>query len=812
MSIQKIYKHVSVIIILIAVCFPSAYVSSQQLSSSQIEEAKRQLKTMSPDEIDAKLKSLGISREEAERKAKENGIDLQSYLGGLSSPGSPSVSGGGAPLLESGPLAKTSMDNAGAVKQASPEQLSTQVPSDKGLPYFGYDVFTTTPSAFEPNASGPIDADYMIGPEDVLRVSVWGQVEQQNELEVDKEGRIFIPTAGPVVVSGLTIDQVNKTLTKQLSRSFQGLTANPPTVWLDVTLAKVRPKRVFIMGEVKNPGGYTVNSYANVFNSLFAVGGPTINGSLREVRLIRGNKVIARIDLYSYFTGADKNNDLRVQSNDIIYVPVRKSTVYIQGKIRRPGIYELLPGENIKKLLEFAGGTLPESYSERIHVERIIPVKNRVKKEFEREMIDVDFRDILSKNIDYTIVDGDILTFYSILDEVKNYVSISGAVYKPGTYQLMHGMRLKNLIEMADSLRPETYLIRGELIRTQPDDRTKISIPFDLKSSLQGTSSDNILLQPKDEVIIHDIGISHVLDEFVEIHGSVKKPGRYSLTQNMTLIDVLMLAGGYTENASMLKAEIARIDKQERGDTVSSILFSSLPDLTDTTAINSFLYFKGTRENDLKLKHHDQIFIRPDPNYHLQQLVTIEGEVNFPGEYALVTHNEFLSELIQRSGGTTPAAYLRGGKLNREGDRVNVDFQHVVESPKTSEDIVLHSGDKISIPKKPNSVKMSGQINNPGLLGFIKGEKLWDYIDRAGGLTDSAQYVLLISPNGNVEKFRTGWFSGNTEVYDGSTVIVTKIPPPPPETPGESTGVVIKDMFAIAASVLTVLVLAKNLK
>jgi polysaccharide export outer membrane protein len=776
-----------------------------QLTPGQATEAKRQLGLMSPEEIDQKIKDLGMTRDEAERRAKENGIDLESFLRG-STPSSVSAASESV-LLESGPQAGPTVQSAAAL----PTVTKRKFPTSNGLSYFGYEVFATTPSAFEPSATGPIDPDYIIGPEDVLRVSVWGQVEQQNELTVDKEGRIFIPTAGPVVVSGLTINEVQKVLVKQLSRSFQGLAAKPPTVWLDVTLARVRPKRIFIMGEVNNPGGYTVNSYANVFNSLFAVGGPTVNGSLREVRLIRGNKIIARIDLYLYLTGAEKNNDVRVQNNDIIYVPVRKNTMYIQGEVRRPGIYELLPGENLKKLLEYAGGNLPTSYLERVQVSRIIPMKERVKNELERRYVDINYREIVSKNADYTLADGDVVTFYSILDEVKNYVSISGSVFKPGTYQLTPNMRLMDLIQLADSLRPETYYIRGELTRLLEDNKTRLTIPFDLKSLLGGDQQQNLILQPKDQVLIHSIDISKITDEFVEIFGSVKRPGRYPLTNNMTLIDVLMLAGGFTEDAERTQARIARIDPAKTDDTLAYILYADLPDLFDTLLVKDFAFLEKFRETDFKLQRHDQIFIRSNPNFQIQQLVTISGEVNYPGQYALRTYNDYLSDLIRRAGGVTSAAHLRGGKLTRHNERVNVDFQSAVESPKSYKDLVLHPGDDIVIPKKPNTVRMAGEVNNKGLLSFIEGEKLWDYIDRAGGLTDSADYVILYSPNGNAERFRTGWFAGNTKVYDGSTIVVTKVPAPPPEQAGERIGNVIRDVFAIMASALTIIVLAKQL-
>lgn len=779
---------------------------AQQLTASQRAQAQSQLQTMSSDEIEAKIKSLGMTRAEAEKRAKENGIDLQAYLRGSSGSTQSAESPQSSSLLQSGPSVGPTFENA-VVSTGSQREF----PTSRGLNYFGYNVFSATPASFEPSAAGPIDPDYIIGPEDVLRVSMWGQVEQQSELTVDKEGRIFIPSAGPIVVTGMTVDEVNKTLTKQLSRSIQGLNASPKTVWLDVTLAKIRPKRIFIMGEVNNPGGYTVNSYSTVFNSLFAVGGPTVNGSLREVRLIRGNKIIAKIDLYLYLTGSEKNNDVRVQNNDIIYVPVRKNSIFIRGEIRRPGIYELLPGENLKKLLEYAGGNLPTSYLERVQVERIIPLKERVKNELERRFLDINYREIVSKNSDYTLADGDMITFYSVLDELKNFVTITGSVYKPGTYQLTPEMRIKDLIQLSDSLRPETYYARGELTRIEKDDRTRISIPFDLKAVLENNPAVNILLQPKDEIVIHDIGITKVAEEFVEIYGSVKQPGRYKLTRNMTLTDLLMLAEGYSEDAWTLKAEIARLDKKKSDDTLTYISFADLPDLRDTVQVNSFNYFEKTRKEDFHLKHRDKVFIRPDPNFNVQQIVTVDGEVKYPGKYALTTHNEYLTDLLSRAGGKTNAGYLRGGILIRQNERVNVAVQRAVEKPKGINDIILHTGDSLYIPKRPNSVRVSGEVNNPTVFSFIEGDDMWDYIDRSGGLTDSADFIILFQPNGFAEKFRTGIFGGDAEVFDGSTIFVSKIPPPPPSKKDLDLGNLIRDLFAIAASALTILVLARQL-
>ena len=400
------------------------------------QQAETQLKQMTPEQIDARIKEYGMTREQAEAKAQELGIDLNSYLQGVSA---------GAPLPETLPADTTIRDTTQA--QTAPEKKETPAPKHAGaLQYFGYDVFATTPAAFEPTAVGPVDPEYIVGPGDVLRVAVWGQVELQNELTVDKEGRIFIPTVGQVMVSGQTMDATYTRLKAQMSKSYSGLVSHPPTVWLDVTLAKLRPKRVFIMGEVSKPGGYTVSSYATVFSTLFSVGGPTVRGTLRDVRVIRDNKTITHVDLYNYLVGADSTNDIRVQNNDIVFVPPRGKTASISRGVLRPAIYELLPGENLSALLEYAGGVRSTAYLERIQVDRIIPFSERKPGALERKVIDLDFRAIVNAHKDYELDDGDAITVYSILDDRMNVVTLTGAVYRPGIFQLEKTPSIKTLI------------------------------------------------------------------------------------------------------------------------------------------------------------------------------------------------------------------------------------------------------------------------------------------------------------------------------------------------------------------------------
>ena len=678
----------------------------------------------------------------------------------------------------------------------------------RGLPYFGYAIFSRVPSGFEPTAVGPVDPEYLIGPEDILRVTVWGQVEFQNELVVDREGKIFIPTIGQFLLSGLTLERTYQKLLKQMSRSYSGLISQPPTVWMDVTLARLRPKRIFIMGEVTNPGGYTVSSYATIFSSLYSVGGPKVSGSLREVRVIRGNKTVARVDLYDYLTGSERTNDIRVQNNDIIFVPVRGKTVGITKEVRRPAIYELLPGENLRRLLALAGDALSTAYLERIQVDRIVPFEERATGEFERRVVDVNFREILNAGNDYELVDGDFITVYSIFDERLNVVTITGAVWRPGQYQLEKAPTVKSLVAAAEGLLPKVYAEEAHLIRFNADRITTRIIPIDLRKLLNDSEPDLKLLS-RDEIIIYSSEATEVKNKYVTIRGQVKSSGKYPLPSNMTLEDLVLHAGGYTEEAELLEAEVSRIMPGGlKKDSLAIILRPALPTKFsanprslqgDTMSVQSL-----RAQGYFVLQHRDEVFIRPNPHYSVQQNVTIEGDIMYPGTYAIQRKGERLSELLARAGGPTMTSYLGGGEFYRAGQRLLLNFTKAYYEKGQENDVVMFGGDSIVIPSEPHTVLVEGEVNKPGLLSFIEGDAVSDYIDRAGGETDSVDYALLIKPTGETKRVNFGLFRADPEVPEGSTIQVLKVPPPPPEVEGETIATTIKDIFAIVTGAATI--------
>ncbi|NUN68363.1 MAG: SLBB domain-containing protein [Bacteroidetes bacterium] len=894
--------------------------TAQGLTDSQIQDAKRQLGTMSPDEIDAKIKQYGMTREEAEVKAKAMGIDLETYLNRPAPVPESSliqIEQGGATVQIKTPMIAPVMSPV----DTTPEPVVNLVPpsvalkpkpvelSPAGLPYFGYDLFRTESSSFEPRPY--IDDQYILGEGDVLKLSLSGELQSYNEYTVNAEGRISITGIPPVLVAGLTAEKAKKAVMTSLGSVYSGIVRNPPSIFLDLSVARIRPVRIFMTGEVEQPGGYAVSNFGSVFNSLFSVGGPKLSGSLRDIRVVRNNKTIAKVDIYDYLLGAPKVNDVRVNDNDIIFVPLRGKTVSIKGEVLRPYTYELLPGENLKKLVEFSGGFRARVYVDRIQVDRIIPFAERVKGGEDRRLFDIDARDIIVGKKDHVLEDGDIITIFPMIDKKENFVTVEGDVRRPGDYQIDRIKTVKDLIDAAEGLWPTAYMKRAELTRTFPDEKRQL-IVLDLSGVMANAATQNIPLQKKDKLRIYNIyelnpaatvtvtgqvkkpgvmpyadsmtvgrllrsvggledsifrartflgrsdlfrlnddlitrrriqvdigaildgrqkdipilagdqlrvyGLEEVqfLDHYVEIFGNVKRPGRFPLTKGLRLKDLVLLAGGFTEDAWSQRAEIARINKNvHENDSILTITFADLPNLFDTSM--SRMEILESQSGSFILYDRDQVFIRPHPDYRVQQQVEVTGYVRFPGIYVISKNNERLSDIISRAGGIAPDGYARGAQLLRNNERIRNNVEGAIDDPGGDFDVIMQAGDKLNVPKKPNTVRVSGEVNNPGLYKFVPGEDRDYYLDRAGDVTDSADFVLVTSPEGHIMK--TGFpflWSDSPEIADGSEITVIKKLPERPKTPEEERRTsfveVFKESTAIVATTFTILVLANQLK
>lgn len=766
------------------------------------------------------------------------------------------------------------------------------------IKYFGYDLFENIPSSFEPAEVGSIDPGYLIGPGDILRLSVWGETEFQYQLEVDPQGNIFIPTAGQVFVSGTSYEALQKKLTIYLSKFYEGLMTDPPTIFLDISLTKLRPIRIFVTGEVKKPGGYNISSFATVFNALYAVGGPLVSGSLREIKVIRNNKLIATVDLYDYLLNGQLINDIRMQNNDMVFIPPRKKTVTIKGEVFRPAIYELKDSENLEKLIEYCGGLKSTAYINRAQVRRIRPFNLRDENQYDREYIDFDLTKVLRKEKDLELYNDDEITIFPIIDKEINFVSIEGAVYYPGKYDIKTNKTLTQLIKQAGGLLPETYYGKADIIRTRLDD-SKEFISFDLSELISNSSGKDILLQPMDNIKIYSIydlvdkqnvsisgyvknpitlpyadsltlydlvfragglqdpffrgkaflqradlirfnpdgvttriipfnledvlkdrtynlklepgdrilvykaDVEKVIEQYVTIEGQVKNPGKYQLSIGMTPMDLILQAGGFTEEALRTEVYVNRINESgHEGKQISESFKVELPIMLDREITNT---------SKFTLKHKDIVVVRKNPNYLNQRIVKIEGEVKYPGVYVLEKKSETLYDLIKKAGGPTEEAFLFGCVFTRDNLRLVVNLDELWNNHDKELDVIIQNGDRIDIPKIPNNILVKGEVNNPGLYKFTPGLSVKDYIDFAGGETDSSDYILYTKANGETKKVSFGLFSSNPIVFDGSVINVKKKTPEPPSETKFDIGATIKDVLSVIVSAVTIIVLAKQL-
>jgi len=749
------------------------------------------------------VSAMSMSMEEMERMGLSSSqiMELQSMYGSV-----PSSAGSMAPAPSSSApsafqtrasIAEIDLDKALNTESAIRVD-DTVITQTDTLRYFGYDLFSSIPDAFKPTAVGPIDPGYMIGPGDVLRLAVWGQSEFSHELTVNNDGKVLIPIVGQVHVSGTPFSELQDKLKNLLSRHYSGLSTVPQRTFMDLSVAQLRPIRIYIMGEVRQPGGYTVSSFANAFAALYSVGGPLEGGSLREVRISRDGTPVATVDIYEYLlTGASKS-DVRLQNNDVVFVPPRGKTVHISGSVLRPAIYELKDNENLQSLLSFSGGVLSASNVDKAHLQRILPFAQRSGAQQMTQRIDIDLKRYLVSKEDFPLHDMDNVEIVPLFSDLRNFVILSGAVQYPGTYQ-SDRMTLRDLIfEHGRMIDNKTFGQRADLIRLNEDKITTTIIPINLYDLHSGKG--NQAMRPGDEVIIYDIEVSRPIDLQITVEGEVRLPDTYSLHSNMTVTDAILRAGGFTRKALKTRFDVYRRDTTNV-EKLIQVFRSELPDETVSFTDESMRLFF--------LSDGDRIVVRPDPKYSEGRFVTVSGAVTYTGTYALENKTERLASVIKKAGGFQTDAYLNGIVITRNGRRVIVDSDAIFKKKRKKEDIVLHNNDTIYVPRQPNTVLVSGEVNAPGFYGFIPGMNMRGYIDRAGGYTDSVNYVLVADPSGETRKIKK---KSNIRVNDGTDIVVTKKPPKPVSNrQGPTTFEVIRDVLAITVSALTVVILVNGL-
>ena len=620
-------------------------------------------------------------------------------------------------------------------------------------PYYGFEFFSNAQSNFSPNMNMATPANYVLGPLDELNITITGLNELSHTSRITREGFFEVPHGGLVQLSGLTIEQATARIKNKLKLPYPAITSGQSQ--LLVTLGNVRSIKVTVIGEADRPGDYTVSSLAGLFQVLYLSGGPAENGSLRSIELIRNNKVIERIDFYTFLQKGLFAQDIRLQDKDIIRYPLYLKRVNLSGAVKRPSIYELQEKETLSDLLRFAGGWGDMAFKTSVKVAQV-GKQDRIF----RDVADTDFEYFIPKNADSIYVD-------KIRERFLNRVIIAGAVIRPGNYELSDGLTLLKLIQKANGLTEEAFVNRGYIKRQAPGTSEPLLVSFNVKELLAGAEKD-IPLFREDSVVIQSRN-DLISQMSITVGGNVRKPGSILFRKGMTLEDAILLAGGFTNDAATHKVEISRIQKNN-ADTLANRLLTLLTVKVDS-ALNS-------RTPSMALEPLDYIFVPKLLNYQLPGGVKLRGEVLYEGDYALERRDETVTEVLQRAGGISPYASMRDIQVFRNNLRVATDLFSAGER------FVLLPNDSIHIPRSTNFVEVKGAVFNPQILSFESGN-LRTYIANAGGVTDNGnlkkayvQYSNGISRK--TKKFL--FFRTYPKIQPGSKIVV------PEKSPNERKG------------------------
>lgn len=720
------------------------------------------------------------------------------------------------------------------------DQLSDLTPQEKRV--FGFGLFRKSDLSFAPNLSLPTPVDYQLGPGDELIVDFWGTTQQFFRFVVSREGTVRPDKLGPIYVNGLTIEKATRRIVDRFAQIYSGLKEKDgkgPTIFHQVSLGNIRTINVEVIGSAEQPGVYALPSLATVYTALHAAGGPSLNGTLRDIRVIRNNKLLTTLDVYSFLTQGIRSGDERLKNGDVIIIPPYKSRIDLVGEVKVPGVYELKEGESVQDVLDFANGFNDVAYKGVVTLKR--------NGDMERELLDIsadDFEKFQPQN-------GDRLEVGKIMDRFSNRIVINGAIFRKGEYQLTDGLTLKTLIEKAGGPRPDAFMGRATIYRVG-DDYSQAVIPFNLEEILNGSATDIAL---KNEDIITISSLYDLGEEFyVKISGEVLESGVYPYFNQMTIKDLIVLAGGLKESASGAFVEISRRNTEGSINSTAKIISLSIDkDLS-----------LSDEEAQLMIEPFDQVYIRISPGYSIQEQLTVEGEVLAPGPYSISRRDERISDIITRAKGLTPYAYLEGAilirqeefvknqsqgiisqeelkelrkkilngksqlknveasellgrvdKLSAQIERANsqdlqgasfkqgliesleekdslvqdvgqgnktlvaIDLNEIMKAPGSKYDLIVKPGDIISIPGELETVKITGEVTAPVNLRYDPSYSFKDYINSSGGFLASARkgrsYVQY--PNGESKGVRRFlFFKVYPKILPGSTLIVSKKP------------------------------------
>ena len=679
------------------------------------------------------------------------------------------------------------------MRTTSEEMLESKSADEKDskIVIFGHDIFRNKSVAFEANYNLPTPSDYKLGSGDQVIIDVWGASQSSLLKTISPDGNISVENLGPIYLSGITVDQANKLLRQKFEAIYSGLNDENPISEIRLSLAQNRAIQVHVMGEVINPGTYTMSSFATIFNALYLSGGVNDKGTLRVVKVYRKDKPVATYDVYDFILNGNSNMGIRLEDNDIIVVDTYKRLVNVTGAVKRPMYYEVLEGETVEQVLAYAGGLAENAYKNDVRIAR----SGRQ----EREILTIN----QNRLGQVELLDGDVVSVDEIASTFSNMVEIQGAVYRPGKFQLSDDIStVKQLIECAGGMRDEAFLNRAILNRRKPNN-TMENLAIDLRALLNGNVAD-IPLRKNDVLLIHEWSEVYEM-RTIEVVGEVLFAGTYEYRDNMTIEDAVLGAGGLKESASAVRVLVARRTK----DAYSTIEQDTIAQLFELTLNDSL----GVVDNpSFTLKPFDEVIVRRSPGYSTQEKVRVSGEVLFPGAYVLPSKHITLSQLVKMSGGCTSDAYLQSAKLLRnksEEERrlekktlrtalelatnkvdslaiikqqeeeeeeegfysIAIDLAKAIENPGTDVDILLQEGDQLVIPRRIDVVRISGEVMVPNAISYREGKSLKYYVNQAGGYTSDAKKskMYVVHANGNVEKAN----KRSRSVCPGSEIVVS---------------------------------------
>jgi polysaccharide biosynthesis/export protein len=771
----------------------------KEVAKEQIkDEAETQLRQMTAEEVERVIKEYGMTVEEATKRAQSFGISLQEYLTRRSAAkNQPTQSILFDPRL-SWQLVAPSLpgaDSTNGQKSGKEPPRLVAVPGfhgrraiDSTLQPFGYSLFELSSATFTPSVTVATPPSYVLGVGDEVMVNVWGETQLQYSLQVNREGNLYVPEVGPVLAQGLTIQHFRERLLHRMASVYSSLNGHKGNrgAYLDVSLGKLKTIQVLVLGEVRKPGGYAITSMSTVLHALYLAGGPTMEGTMRDVQIVRKGETIKGIDLYGYILQADRSSDIPLLDGDIVFVRPVGRRAAITGHVLRPAIYELREGEQLGTLVKLAGGLRFDAYADRIHIERVVPFDRR--HEFDHDILDFDVKfaqvsDLLSSTT--PLENGDILKVYGLAQRFQNRVIVAGSVNKPGPFELVPGMRIADIIRAADSLKLSTFAERGTIFRTLQNLRIEV-LGFNPRLALEGVASENFLLQNEDSVVIYADDQFHPRHS-VRLFGAVRSPGEYARYEHMKMADLVVMAGGLAPGASLTAWELSRLDTTELGTYTHVEKIDSPKD-----------YWGGTTDTSAVLQDYDVLFVPFDPRFSSQKFVRISGYVMFPGVYSIRYEGERIADIFKRAGGLRPGAYLEGSRLIRRFNKsglVPLDFRQAIEKPESRDNVVVYDGDSVHVAMTEDVVYVSGEVYVPSPVLFEEGEGLDYYIEQAGGYKKEAEEknTVVFLPGGKK------WESG--DILPGSTILV----PRKIETP-DDTLPIIRDLATILASLAAITV------